>query len=59
MSEHPFTANRLRFELKPQQTQKLKQIAEHYQNHNLLHQINLMIDGLWRAIELDKQEGKE
>lgn len=52
MNNQQFTANRLRLELKPVQTQKLKEIAAHLGNDNLLHQINLMISSLHTALGL-------
>lgn len=59
MNDHSeYTANRLRFELKPQQTQKLKDIACFYGNNNLAHQLNLLISSLHTALGLDKKEDK-
>lgn len=58
MNNHQeYNSNRLRFELKPKQLSKLKQIAEHYGQQNLQHQLNLLLDSLWKALELDKKEG--
>ncbi len=56
MNNTPYQGDRVRFELKPLQAAKLKQIAAYYGNDNLLHQINLMLDSLWRALELDKKD---
>ncbi len=55
-NQQPYTATRFKCELKPQQTEKLKAVADHYGNTNLTHQLNLMIDGLWKALGLDQKE---
>lgn len=54
--QQPYSANRFKCELKPIQTEKLKAIASEYGNTNLTHQLNIMIDSLWRALKLDKKE---
>lgn len=48
----PLTTNRITFTLKPQQTQKLKDICDYYGNENLLHQMNMIISSLHTALGL-------
>ncbi|WP_165679314.1 MULTISPECIES: hypothetical protein [Pseudomonadaceae] len=47
-----FKSKQATVKLNRQTTMKLSAIAEHYGNENLLHQLNLIVDSLFKALKL-------
>ncbi|TXI33845.1 MAG: hypothetical protein E6Q69_05505 [Aquipseudomonas alcaligenes] len=57
-NQQPYTANRFKCEMKPEQTARLKAVAEYYGYTNLTHTVNVVIDSLYKALKLDEKETK-
>lgn len=52
-----FTSKQLDLKrLNRRSVKKLQAIANHYKEENLLHTLNLMIDGLFRSLKLEIKE---
>lgn len=55
-NQQPYVSSRFKCELNRNATAQLKAIAEHFQNENLSHQLNIMIESLHKALKLDEKE---
>lgn len=56
MNNQPYVSSRFRCELNRNATAQLKDIAEYFENENLSHQLNIVIESLHKALKLDEKE---
>jgi molecular chaperone GrpE (heat shock protein) len=48
-----FKSKQATVKLNRQTTKKLTAIADHYGNDNILHQLNIIVDSLFKALNLE------